>query len=145
MVSGDFGAKVTTTAGPVKVIRHGQFFLDVRSSTNHLGSMSKKQTMTAPEVANLCGVDQKSIWNWMRKGLAPRHRKTPGGMAQFPVEAVARWMADNDFRVPPELAQYLTEPARTKELLFAAVDGMEHADRVALFAEYERWLTVRRA
>lgn len=136
---------MTTTSWLVKRIRRGQFFLDVRSSTNHLGRMSDKHTMTAPEVAKLCGVDQKSIWNWMRKGLAPRHRKTPGGMAQFPVEAVARWMADNDFRVPVELAQYLTEPARTKELLLAAVEEMKHVDRVALLAEYNRWLSVRRA
>ena len=101
------------------------------------------KTLTAPEVAKLCGVDQKSIWNWMRRGKAPRHRKTPGGMAQFPVEAVAVWMAQNDFRVPKELQEHLRPTARVKEELLDAVETMAHADRLSLLEEYKRWLAVR--
>jgi len=79
----------------------------------------------------------------MRRGKGPRHTKTPGGMALFRVESVALWMAENDFRVPAELCQYLQEPHRTKEELLAAVEAAEHVDRVALLAEFRRWLAVR--
>lgn len=128
----------------VKEIRQGHFFLDVLAIANHFVTMPEKQTMTAPEVARACEVDQKSIWNWMRQGKAPRHTKTPGGMAKFQVAAVARWMSENKFRVPRELRKYLGKQHQIKEELLAAVEEMDHADRESLLAEYKRWLEMRR-
>lgn len=136
---------MTTTLHVVKGIRAGRFLLDVAAAGHHLRAMSDKQTLTMPEVAKLCGVDPNSIRNWIRRGKGPRHTRTPGGMTIFRVESVALWMAENDFRVPDDLRQHLQEPHRTKEELLAAVEDAEHVDRVALLAEYRRWLAVRSA
>lgn len=126
---------VTTAVLPVKVIRHGHFFLDLLHLDVTIAPMPEQRTwLTAPQVAKLCGVDQKSVWNWMRKGLAPRHSMTPGGMAQFPKTAVAAWMAENDFRVPPELRVFLGERHLVKERLLAAVEAMTHEQRKTLLA-----------
>lgn len=143
MVKGDLAGRVSTAAPVVKEIRQGHFFLDVLGVANHVAAMPDKHTMTAPEVARACEVDQKSIWNWMRQGKAPRHTKTPGGMAKFPIAAVARWMRENNFRVPVELRKYLGRQHQIKEELLAAVEEMDHADRESLLAEYKRWLAVR--
>lgn len=145
MVKGRLAGRVTTALPAVKEIRTGRFFLDVLIVADHLSVMPDKETMTAPEVARVCEVDQKSIWNWMRQGKAPRHTKTPGGMAKFPAAAVARWMAENNFRVPPEMRKYLNKQRQVKEELLAAVEQMDHADRDSLLTEYKRWVEVRGA
>lgn len=136
--------RVTTAIQTVKEIRTGRFFLDVLGGGHHLRVVLKDH-LTPPDVAKLCGVDQKSIWNWCRAGTGPRHTMTPGGHMLFRPASVARWMAENDFRVPAELRQHLSAEARAKEELLVAVEDMPHADRVALLVEYNRWLAAREA
>lgn len=105
--------------------------------------MSDKQTLTTPQVAKMCDVDQRTVWNWCRAGKGPRHTKTVGGHSRFEPAAVAQWMAEREMTVPAELRQFLTPEYQTKEELLAAVVNMEHTDRVALLAEWKRWLAVR--
>lgn len=105
--------------------------------------MVQRTTLTTAEVAKICEVDQKSVWQWCQTGKGPRHTKTRGGHFRFERTEVANWLARNDMRVPDELRPFLETEFLTKEELRTAVDVMSHADRVALLAEYHRWLAVR--
>jgi excisionase family DNA binding protein len=58
--------------------------------------------MRAPEVARLCGVDLKTIHNWVNSGRL-RASRTPGRHLRFQPPEVRAFMLEHGFEVPPEL------------------------------------------
>lgn len=63
-----------------------------------------KKFLTAPVVARLLGVDNKTIHNWVNKGRIASWR-TPGGHLRFTYEAVEQFMSDHE--VPADLASFI--------------------------------------
>jgi excisionase family DNA binding protein len=62
--------------------------------------------LTAPQVARHCGVDLKTIHNWVHAGQIDSFR-TPGRHLRFQPEGVVRFLEEYGYPVPSELQKYL--------------------------------------
>lgn len=60
--------------------------------------MRNKKYYTAPEVAEFCGCDLKTIHNWFERGQIKGFR-TPGRHLRFTAQNVTTFLFDNNF--PP--------------------------------------------
>lgn len=100
----------------------------------------KKATYTTGDVAKMCGVSEKSVWNWASCEKGPRHTKTPGRHLRFDGEALAQWLAENEFRVPKELRCHLNDHAMVGQELLEAIDHMDATQRKSLLETAEKML-----
>lgn len=66
--------------------------------------MSSPTLFRASDFARWCNVDQKTIHNWVDKGLVPAGR-TPGRQLRFRAEDVRRVLEDMGAQVPEEVAR----------------------------------------
>lgn len=56
----------------------------------------------ATQMAKWCGVDLKTIHNWVNKGQIP-HFRTPGRHLRFTVESARAFLAKYGYPIPAEL------------------------------------------
>lgn len=95
--------------------------------------------MTAAELADACGVDLKTIHNWIDKGRGPEGFRTPGRHLRFQAPVVAAWMQQRGMPIPGELKSFL--PADEK----LAADMAELTALVVKMTYCERGLVLERA
>ncbi len=66
----------------------------------------KARLYSALEIANMCGVVNQTAINWIRKGTIKAFM-TPGGQYRVYPNDLARFLVENNMRVPDELAEYI--------------------------------------
>jgi len=78
---------------------------------------SKVKTFSALEVANICGVVNQTVINWVKRG----HLKafvTPGGQYRIYSEYLIRFLQQRKMKIPEELLAFVKE----KKILIADAD-----------------------
>lgn len=68
--------------------------------------MTTPTYLKAGEVAAICGVDLKTIHNWVDRRSMP-HFRTPGRHLRFKHEEVVPWLISFGYTMPPHLQQYV--------------------------------------
>lgn len=75
--------------------------------------MSNTQLLDASDIAAICGVDNKTIHNWTKKGMP--HFRTPGRHLRFKPEEIVPWLAKFGYTIPETLRQYvIADTAQTR-------------------------------
>jgi excisionase family DNA binding protein len=84
-----------------------------KAPSKHLGSAfaAARAPIRVRELATLCGVEQKTVHNWVARGLIP-HFRTPGRHVRFLPDEVADFVAKCRAGSPKGVA---TRPARKSE------------------------------
>jgi excisionase family DNA binding protein len=63
------------------------------------------QILTTGDLARLCGVNYRTVLNWIKRGYLPTYKLPGRGDNRITVQEALRFMREHDLPIPDELAQ----------------------------------------
>ena len=82
---------------------------------------TKERVFSAHEVANICGVVNQTVINWIDKGHLAAFR-TPGGQYRVYPDVLASFFKEQCMRLPEEVQKILAEQSRIDKVLIIDSD-----------------------
>ena len=82
---------------------------------------TKERVFSAHEVANICGVVNQTVINWIDKGHLAAFR-TPGGQYRVYPDVLASFFKEQGMRLPEEVQKILAEQSRIDKVLIIDSD-----------------------
>ncbi|MBN1588361.1 MAG: helix-turn-helix domain-containing protein [Pirellulales bacterium] len=61
-------------------------------SSGYVSEKVAPELLTLRQVAELCGVSDRTVWSWARDGIAPAPLKIGKGTVRYSREAYVRWI-----------------------------------------------------
>jgi two-component system OmpR family response regulator len=107
--------------------------------------MSKKERkvklFSALEVANLCGVVNQTVINWIKQGFIKAFM-TPGGQYRVYPEDLAEFFTNKNMKIPPVLLQTLDEKISIRDVMIIGLNSEACENLRRLVYDYDQTMVI---